>query len=124
MTNSDAEQLILDIILKAQEGKAQQFQPIVSWSDFIYYRKYKTSIKLIIKTLQESANNLFKEYCGDIVAGTSDVTKLLAYEQILGIKAFYENELLVIQQMLDEYDTYLGDWGNFWNAFLGGRRNL
>ena len=124
MNNSDAEQLILDIITKAREGKAQQFQLIVSWSDCVYYRRYKTSTKLIIKTLQDSANNLFKEYCQDVIKGISELTKLLAYIQLLDIKAFYENELIVIQQMLDEYDNYLGDWGNFWYAFLGGRRQL
>ena len=124
MNNTEVEQLILDIITKAQEGKALQFQLITSWDDFIYYGGCKSSTKLVIKTLRDSANNLFKEYCRDVVIGTSEVTKLLAYTQLLDIITFYENDLLTIQQMLDEYDAYLGDWGNFWNAIFGGRREL
>jgi hypothetical protein len=66
---------------------------------------------------------LFKDYCKDVTAGISDLTKLLAYSQLLDIIAFYENDLKTVQAMLSDYDTYLRE-GNFWSAFFGGRRVL
>ena len=123
MNDTETAQLILDIISKAQEGKAQPFRHILYWSEFRYYRRYQRSTKLIIKTLQLSAKNLFKEYCQDVIAGISDVTKLLAYEQLLAIAEFYEKDLETIQSMLSEYNDYLED-GNFWYSFLGGRREF
>ena len=124
MTDQETTQLIREIMNKALEGKAQVFRPILYWREFRYYHRQAISTKLIIKTLKSSANNLFKEYCRDVIHGISDATKLLAYIQILDIKAFYENEIDTIKQMLDDYDKYLGDFYNFWHAFLGGRREL
>jgi hypothetical protein len=123
MTDAETTRLISDIIAKAQEGKAHPFRFILYWSEFKYYRRWIVSTKLIIKTLKASANKLFKEYCKDIIAGISDVMKLLTYSELLEIIAFYENDLKTVQQMLDDYDKYLGE-GNFWYAFFGGRREL
>ena len=116
------EQLVLDIINKAQEGRVQPFRPIVCWEEFRYYGRLARSNKLIIKTLKISADGLFTEYCQDVIDGTSNVNMLLAYRQLLEIKEFYEKDLEVIKQMLDDYDKYLGD--HFWYSFFGGRREL
>lgn len=124
MTDQETTILIQEIINKALEGTAQPFTPILYWGEFRYYSKWVRSTKLIIKTLRKSANNLFKEYCKDVIAGTSDITKLLAYQQLLDIKDFYEKDLKTIQSMLEDYDEYLGDFGNFINALLGGKREI
>ena len=123
MTDADATLLVQEIIKKAQEGKAHPFRPILYWSEFIYYRRWVWSTKIVIKTLLDSANKLFKDYCQDVINGISDVTKLLAHYELLDITAFYENDLNTVQQMLDDYANYLGE-GNFWSSFLGGRREV
>jgi hypothetical protein len=71
--------------------------------------------------LRASASKLFKEYCKDVIAGISDITKLFAYARLQEIIAFYEKDLKTLKQMLDDYDYYLGD-GHFWYSFLGGQR--
>ena len=116
--------LIQDVIDKALNGQSQPFRPIVCWSEFIYYHRCASANKMIIKTLKRAAKNLFKEYCRDVIAGISDITKLLAYEQLLDIEVFYETELDTIKRMLDDYDEYLGDWFNFFDALAGGRREV
>jgi hypothetical protein len=123
MDNTESTQLVLDIIEKVRSNDHLPFKFILSWQEFSYYRKLAVSTQLIAKTMQDSANRLFKEYCKDVIAGISDFNKLLAYKQLLGIKAFYEQDLKVTQQMLDEYSEYL-EKGNFWYSFLGGRREL
>ena len=37
---------------------------------------------------------------------------------------FYKNELDTLNQMLADYDEYLGNWFNFFDALLGGRREI
>lgn len=122
MTDIEEQQLVLDIINKAHEGKIQVFRPIVCWEEFRYYLGYTRSNRLIIKTLKTSAKSLFKEYCQDVIEGISDINKLLAYRQLLEIKEFYEKDLAVVKQMLDDYDEYLGN--HFWYSLFGGRRDV
>jgi hypothetical protein len=124
MTDQETTLLIQEIINKAVEGKAHPFRSILYWSEFIYYHRWVFSTRIIIKTLKQAADNLFKEYCKDIIAGVSDITKLLAYRQLLDIKAFYENDLNTVKKMLDEYDEYLGNFGNFIRAICGERREI
>lgn len=123
MTDQETTLIIQEIINKAMEGKAHPFRSILYWSEFRYYQRWTRSTKLIIRTLKISAKNLFKEYCKDVIAGISDITKLLAYSQMLDIIVFYETDLSTIQSMLLEYEEYLGE-GNFWYSFLGGRRDI
>ena len=123
MTDQDTTLLIQDIINRAQEGRAFPFRTIRYWSEFRYFQRYARSTKVIIRILRVSANNLFKDYCKGVIAGISDITKLLAYQQLLDIVDFYKEELETIDAMLTEYDEYLGDLGNFIGALFGERRD-
>ena len=122
MTDLESTQLIQDILGKALEGKARPFITILYWSEFIYYYRLAISTKVVIKTLKQAAKNLFKSYCQDVAIGVSDVTKLLAYEQLLDIIDFYETDLSTIQDMLVDYDDYIANLGNFIRALFGERR--
>ena len=118
MTDQDTTLLIYEILNKALEGDALPFKLITCWNEFLYYSRWSRSTKIVIRTLKNAANKLFKEYCKDVIAGISDITKLLAYTQLLDAAAFYENDLVTVQKMLDEYDDYCGNWGNFWQQVL------
>ena len=124
MTDQDTTLLIQDIINRAQEGRAFPYRAIQYWEEFRYFQRYTISTKLIIRILQVSANKLFKDYCKGVIAGISDITKLLAYEQMLDIVDFYEEELKTIKAMVDDYDEYLGNLWNFIGALLGERREV
>lgn len=125
MTEQETTLLIYEILNKALEGDTLPFNLITCWNEFLYYLRWSRSTKIVIKTLKTSANKLFKEYCKDVIAGISDITKLLAHTQLLEVIAFYENDLRTVQKMLDEYDDYLGDWGNFWrHVFLKESRDI
>ena len=123
MTDLETTQLTQEIINKAQEGVIRPFSTIKFWSEFKYYRGLAKATKVVIKTLEVSAEKLFKEYCKDVIAGISDITKLLAYQQLLDIVDFYEEELKTIKAMVDDYDEYLGNLGNFIGAIFGERRD-
>ena len=124
MTDQEYTLIIQDIINRAQEGRAFPFRAIRYWGEFRYFQRYARSTRIIIHVLRTSANKLFKEYCKGVIAGISDVTKILAYEQMLDIIAFYEEELETIQSMVDDYDEYLNNFWNYIGALFGERRDV
>ena len=123
MQDTDAQELLLEILKTAEEGKSIEFRLITSWADFMNCRRDFISTRLVVRTLKESANKLFKHYCKTVKTGTADFTELLAYSQLLDIKAFYAQDVETLKKMLNEYDEYLGK-GNFWYSFLGGERDI
>ena len=123
MQDTEAQELLLSILNNAEEGKSIQFRFITSWSEFRFYWQNFRSTKLVIRVLRSAAKDLFKTYCEEIVTGSADFTKLLAYLEFQDIIAFYERDLDTLKKMLDEYDEYLGQ-GHFWYSFLGGEREL
>ncbi len=123
MNDTEAQQLLLDIIEYAEKGKLTEFRFITSWAEFRHYRQMVKGTKLTIRILDFAAKGLFKTYCKDITTGAQNVNKILAYSQLQNIKAFYERDLDTLKRMIDEYDEYLGQ-GHFWYSFLGGERIL
>lgn len=124
MTDQETTLIIQDIIKRAQDNDVRPFRYILHWDEFIYYSRLVKSTKLVIKTLKRATKKLFNEYCQDVIAGISDIAKLLAYQQLLDIIDFYKNDLKTIQSMVDDYDEYLGDFGNLIGALLGEEREL
>ena len=121
MQQTEAQQLLLEILDYAKVHNSISFCYITSWQEFKYYRQQARATKVIVRILEDSFNNLFKSYCKDVIAGISDVNKILACVQLRNAIAFYKKELSTLQRMLDDYDDYL-DQGNFWHSFLGGER--
>ena len=121
MQQTESQQLLLAILEQAKKQNTK-FTFITTWNEFRFYRQNRRATKLIIRTLEASARNLFKTYCKDIAAGSADINKLLAVKQLEEIITYYERELYTVARMLDDYDEYLGQ-GNFWYSILGGERN-
>lgn len=123
MQDTEAQQLLLEILEQAEQKKFVEFRLIKSWSEFMFYRKSRTATKLIIKALDQSSRDLIKSYCKQVESGTSDVSWLLAYSELKDVIAFYEKDLETLQKMLDEYDNWLGQ-GHFFYSILGGERDI
>ena len=124
MEQNDSQQLLLAILDHAHEDPPLKFTYILSWDEYRYFQGFEKSARIVIKVLKSTADKLIKEYCKDVIAGISDITKQLAYLQILDIADYYIADLEIIQQMVKDYDDYLGDCNflNFVYAFLGAER--
>lgn len=121
MSVNETQQKLLTILEHAQTAKPSEFRLILNWNDLKYCQHKVKSFKLLVKGLRRAADGLFKGYCTGVANSESDFVKLLAYQQLVQAVVFYENEIKVFLEMLDEYDTYLGK-GNFLWAYLGGMR--
>ena len=121
MSVNETQQKLLTILEHAQTAKPSEFRLILNWNDLKYCQHKVKSFKLLVKGLRRAADGLFKGYCTGVANSKSDFVKLLAYQQLVQAAVFYENEIKVFLEMLDEYDTYLGK-GNFLWSYLGGMR--
>lgn len=112
-----SENLMSELIDKASSGKHTQFRFLRTWREYSDTKKLKLFHELLIKSIKKSGNRLLNKYCKSIVKGNRDIISLMAYATTLNILKFYEEELDIILDMLDEYEAYLAS-GNFLNAFL------
>lgn len=111
------EELVTDLVYKAESGKHRQFQLLLNWQEYRYTRKLRRSHALLVTSIDKSAKRLLKRYCKDIVAGKSDVIKLMAYYTTIKVLRYYKEELRLLTEMIDEYEAYLLS-GNFMD-FIG-----
>jgi hypothetical protein len=123
MQDTDAQQLLVEILRRADEEEFTQFCYITSWQEFRFYQKLVKANQLVIGMLDTSINKLVRSYCKAVIAGISDVTELLACNQLRKVQDFYYKDIEIINNMLAEYEDYLGQ-GHFWYSFLGGERRL
>ena len=122
----ELQKLLLSAIEQADTMKPLEFSLLTTWSEYRYYKNRYRYYKLLTKSLQSSANHIFKSYCKDIVLQKANFTKLLAYRQIMNAAEFYQQEFQTIFDMLTEYEEYLFDDNifNFISAILGEQRSL
>jgi hypothetical protein len=121
MNDNEAQQILEEILAQAEAGQATEFRLINSWAEFREVNRTYKANKIIVNMLKQSSKSLFNTYCKDVIAGISDVTKLIAYSQLVDVIDFYQNEVKTLDDMLNEYDDYL--WhGNIFYALMGGER--
>jgi hypothetical protein len=113
----DDKEMLAEIVKRAEAGEHTKFEYIRSWKEHKQYKINSAALDMLIDSLEHSTRVLLNRYCKAVEKGTSDVTTLLVREKLLAIKAFYELELGMIQDMLSEYDAFLWD-GNFLGQFL------
>ena len=126
MQDLDTREIVEQLIQQAQEDQHTQPHTLITWREFMFYRKRVKAYKVVINILQRSTDNLFKSYCADVAKGEAEFSKMLAYIQLLDIVYYYEQELEIIKSMVNEYDKYLeeGNLINFIRAIFGAVREI
>lgn len=117
MNNQDQQQMLAEIVRKAEAGEHTKFEYIRSWKEYKQRKMNCAALDMLIDSLEHSARSLLKRYRKMVEKGDADITTLLVREKLLTTKAFYERELGMIQDMLSEYEAYLWDSG-FISQFL------
>lgn len=117
MNNQDQQQVLADLVKKAEAGEHTKFEYIKSWREYRQRKMNNTALDLLIDSLEHSTKLLLKRYCRAVEKGQADIITLLVREKLLATKAFYERELAMIADMISEYKAYLWD-NNFLSQFL------
>jgi hypothetical protein len=117
MNNQDQQQMLADIIRKADAGEHTKFEYIRSWKEYKQRKMNSNALDMLIDSLEHSTKLLLKRYCRAVEKGQADITTLLVREKLLTTKTFYERELAMVADMISEYEAYLWD-NNFLSQFL------
>ncbi len=108
-TSEEQEQLFKELVTKALENRdPANFEYIKNISEFFAVRKCYKALKKVIKVFNSIADSLYKNYCQLVSVGEQDFNLLFVYTQYKMCVDFYTRELEVAEDMLDEYDTYVG----------------
>lgn len=109
MRETEAQEMIALLLNKAQENKHTEIRLITTYREFRAVKKQARALRIVLKILQNSANAVLKLYCKEVEVGEQDITKLLAYSQLLDVYAYYARELEIVNEMITEYDKYLDE---------------
>lgn len=107
--------LLSELIKRTDSGKHRQFQLLQNWTEYCNARYIRRTHRLLVSSIRTKARELFNGYCSEIKTGEADVVKLFAYHTLTRVLYFYEEELRILNDMIDEYECYLlaGNWLDF-----------
>ena len=107
-----AQEILDQIITRAEKDDHTVFELLRNGPEYVIMRDKRKGTKFIIKTLQSNIKRLFKKYCEAIPQQDADITLLIVCSTLRTVCDFYIKDLEIINDMLDEYETYLLS-GNF-----------
>ena len=117
MNNTEEQQMLAEIVKRAEAGEHTKFEYIKSWKEYKQRKMNSNALDMLIDSLEHSAQLLLKRYCRAVEKGQADIITLLVREKLLTTKTFYECELAMVADMISEYEAYLWD-NNFLSQFL------
>ena len=111
----DDQNILFELFSFVDAGEHTKFELLQNWESYRVTRKIRYARRVLIRYLQELADNQLRSYCDSIVTGTTTVYSLLAYVKVTKAIEFYTEELRIAEDILDEYETYLlsGNWTDF-----------
>ena len=107
-----SEDIISDLIARAETAEHRQFHLLESWRDYTRAKKLRRAERFLVYSIRQSVNRLFRNYCKSVNKGDSAVLTLIAYCTSKKVLRFYEEELNILSDMITEYEYYLAA-GNF-----------
>ena len=123
MFKVQSQKITEDIIKRAASGEHVKFEFIRDWQTYRRRKANRTSIRLVIAGLNHSLAVLLRKHCEQVIDGSGSAVNLLVRNVVQTTKSFYEIELAVIEDMINEYETYLAN-GNWLNAYWGEIRPI
>ena len=106
-TAEEQEELFKALTEKALNKEHNEFEYIKNTAEFGVILRTKGGIKKIIELYNQVSWGIYNEYCRQVKLGVSDFSLIYALRQYLECKAFYEEELALASDMIQEYFAYL-----------------
>lgn len=116
----EQEELFKALVEKAINKEHTGFEYIKNVVEFRVMRSSRKGLITVIKLFDHILDSMYKAYCKQVGEGNNDFSLLCVYRQYGECREFYKKELETAENMLDEYDAYLGR-GHFMEQFFCGR---
>lgn len=121
MMNDNSLELAEQLIQRAKEGDHSKFEFIRSLEEYFAAKMIKKALKKVVKSFSTPRNNLYIAYIKDIEEGTNDLNVILAFSELEQVIKFYNDEIGIISDMVDEYVTYVHS-GHILDTIIGNYR--
>ena len=114
-------QVAEQLIQRAKKGEHSEFEFIRSIEEYFAARTIKKTLRKVIKSFTTPRNNLYSAYIESIKAGTNNLNVILAFSELEQVIKFYEDEIWIISDMIDEYRVYVHS-GHIIDTIIGNYR--
>ena len=121
MMNDNGLELAEQLIKRAKEGDHSKFEFIRSLEEYFAARMIKKALKKVVKSFSTPRNNLYTAYIKDIEEGINDLNVILAFSELEQVIKFYDDEIGIVSDMIDEYVSYVHS-GHIWDTLVGNYR--
>jgi hypothetical protein len=95
------------LIQRAKNGVHSEFEFIRSFNEYLAARMFRKATIKVFNSFAESRNNLYKAYIKMVKEGTDSLSVILAISELNQIIKFYEDEIEIVSDMIDEYIAYI-----------------
>ncbi len=100
-------QIAEQLIQRAKKGESSEFEFIRSLEECFASHAVRKAVKKVVKSFTTSRNNLYNVYVSAVNAGTDNLDVILSISELERVIKFYENEIYIISDMIDEYISYV-----------------
>ena len=115
--NTNAE-LVSDLLNTVEQWQHRQFRFLCNWKEYKTIKQVRRTHALLVGSLKQSLKKQLNNYCKAVNAGETKIINLLAYCSTIRMLKFYEEELIILNDMIYEYEAYLMEDGNLIFAWL------
>lgn len=114
-------QIAEQLIQRAKKGESSEFEFIRSLEECFAAHAVRKAVKKVVKSFTTSRNNLYNVYVNAVNAGTDNLDVILSISELERVIKFYENEICIVSNMIDEYVSYVFS-GHIWDTLIGNYR--
>ena len=121
MMNTDNLDLAEQLIQRAKDGEHSSFEFIRSLEEYFAAKTIKKALKKITKSFEIPKSNLYNAYVKSVKEEEDDLNVILAFSELVRIVKFYEDEIWIVSDMIDEYVSYVHS-GHIIDTLVGNYR--
>lgn len=114
-------ELFTDLVNKALKGEHTKFNFLRCWSDRTPVKQYIFGITATLKMFSDLVDKTTESYIDQIAKDEQDLGLILALKQFTQCKDYYEQELFLAEDILNEYWSYIFG-GHIWDTLVGNIR--
>ena len=123
MLDTEAQEIIIQLLQQAEEVPPSEFHSIATWSEYFYHVGQKRALKAVTRILKISADSTLKSYCAGVTEGHANFAELLAHVQLTDVYAYYKHELKITTDIINDFEDYTIK-GGFIKMLLGIPREV
>jgi hypothetical protein len=115
-TEEDKKALTDALIKRAESGEHIEKETLYNIYSYKAAKEMRNAVEKVVLSMRKSANHMFSNYLNLIkgkeikdneIPGASDFAYLLAYKELVKFEHFYTVEYNLIQEMIEEYESYI-----------------